>query len=366
MTDRLNKTSICSIVFLDIIDHSKKPVSEQIDDKNLFNGLINEAIQNVAQTDRIILDTGDGAAITLLGSPEEALFVALTIRDGILEFNKTNNRNIRLRIGINLGSVRVVNDINDRPNIIGDGINVAQRIMSFADENQILVSRSYFEVTSRLTHEITDMFTYSGIKQDKHVREHEVYSIKSKAGDESMPEGLFSTPENETEAAGLLKNIVKPSHLVIALITCVLLFLGGWYVLILKPAFNENNYIDIPIDPSKQSSSYVPSVDAEAGKKVVITSSRDLLPPNDSSKASAPSKASTDEQAVPVKKKVFSPEKRASSQKQVSSSEVVNKPVPKSQGGENNAIEKFKTLFPPAAQPTCTQAQIAMNQCQKN
>jgi class 3 adenylate cyclase len=360
MTDRLNKTSICSIVFLDIIDYSKKPVSDQIDCKDLFNGLINEAIQNVAQNDRIILDTGDGAAITLMGSPEEALFIALTIRDGILAHNKINNQNIRLRIGINLGSVRVVKDINDRPNIIGDGINVAQRIMSFADENQILVSRSYFEVTSRLTHEITDMFTYSGIKQDKHVREHEVYSIKSKAGDVSMPESAFSNPENEPAEAGLLKDILKPSHLIIALVASVLLILMGWYVLILKPALSESNPMEISIpEPSKQSSSYLPSTDEEANKKVVITSSGDLAP-------KASNKVSVKEQKDPVKKKVVNSEKRQQKQASSTQANVANEEAPKKQEGEKSAVEKLKTFFPPAAQPTCTQAQIAMNQCQKN
>jgi class 3 adenylate cyclase len=361
MTDRLNKTSICSIVFLDIIDYSKKPVSDQIDCKDLFNGLINEAIQNVAQNDRIILDTGDGAAITLMGSPEEALFVALTIRDGILAHNKINNQNIRLRIGINLGSVRVVKDINDRPNIIGDGINVAQRIMSFADENQILVSRSYFEVTSRLTHEITDMFTYSGIKQDKHVREHEVYSIKSKVGDVSMPESAFSNPQNEPAEAGMLKDILKPSHLIIALVASVLLILMGWYVLILKPALSESNPMEISIpEPSKQSSSYLPSIDEEANKKVVITSSSDLAP-LPSNKASA-----NEQQVVPVKKKVVNSEKRQQKQASSTQAKVANEEAPKKQEGEKSAVEKLKTFFPPAAQPTCTQAQIAMNQCQKN
>ncbi len=37
-----------------------------------------------------------------------------------------------MRAGINLGPVRLVRDINSQPNIIGDGINVAQRVMSFA------------------------------------------------------------------------------------------------------------------------------------------------------------------------------------------------------------------------------------------
>lgn len=179
MSERLNKTSICSVVFLDIVNQSKKPVAEQIKDKDLFNGFINEAIKDVAQNDRILLDTGDGAAIALMGAPEEALFIAMTIRDSIVKYNKDNDHKLFVRTGINLGPVRVVSDINGRPNILGDGINVAERVMSFAEANQILVSRSYYEITSRLTEEITSMFSYFGVRQDKHVREHEVYSIRS-------------------------------------------------------------------------------------------------------------------------------------------------------------------------------------------
>lgn len=177
MNERLNRTSICSVMFLDIVSYSTCTDAEQIALKDQFNRLINEAIKDVAQSDRILLDSGDGAAIALLGAPEEALFIAMTIRNGIETLNQGGGQPLQVRIGINLGPVRVVKDINGRPNIIGDGINVAQRVMSFAEPNQILVSRSYYEVTSRLTKEFSDLFTYSGIKQDKHVREHEVYAI---------------------------------------------------------------------------------------------------------------------------------------------------------------------------------------------
>jgi hypothetical protein len=179
MTDRINRTSICCIVFLDIIDYSKKTDSEQIAVKNQFNDLINTSLKDIAQNDRIILDTGDGAAIASMGSPEDALFMAMNIRDGILKGNIHSPAPLYVRFGINLGPVRVVNDINGQPNIIGDGINVAQRIMSFAKANEILVSRSYYEITSRLTEEISRMFDYSGIKHDKHVREHEVYTVRT-------------------------------------------------------------------------------------------------------------------------------------------------------------------------------------------
>ena len=181
MFNRLNKTSICSIVFLDIVEYSSKSGAEQIAEKALFNGLVAESLKGIALSDRIILDTGDGAAISLVGEPEEALFVSISIRDGIINNNQTSKSPIFVRIGINLGPVRVVKDINGQLNILGDGINVAQRIMTFAEPNQIMVSRSYFEVTSRLTKEFTSMFTYFGFKQDKHVREHEVYLINASA-----------------------------------------------------------------------------------------------------------------------------------------------------------------------------------------
>lgn len=179
MNDRINKTSICSIVFLDIIDYSKKSDADQIEVKNLFNDLVSDSLKGIAQNDRIILDTGDGVAIAHLGSPEDAMFVALTIRDGILKSNQNSSIPLLVRFGINLGPVRIVRDINGQPNILGDGINVAQRVMSFAQPNQILVSRSYYEITSRLTLEFSEMFEYSGVKHDKHVREHEVYTVRS-------------------------------------------------------------------------------------------------------------------------------------------------------------------------------------------
>src|SRR5690242_8495651 len=80
-------------------------------------------------------------------------------------------------MGINLGPVKLVKDINGHPNIIGDGINVAQRIMSFARPGQIVVSRSYYDVVSNLASEYAKLFTYEGSRTDKHVREHEIYVV---------------------------------------------------------------------------------------------------------------------------------------------------------------------------------------------
>jgi len=176
MPERANRTFICSVLFLDLAEYSKKPVSEQIQLKDRFNALIAESIRDIAPNDRIILDTGDGVAINFLGDPEDSLFVAMSLRESFAP-RADEPPKLPARIGINLGPVRLVRDLNSQPNIIGDGINVAQRVMGFARPGQILVSRSYYEVVLHISEGYTKLFNYEGSRTDKHVREHEVYSV---------------------------------------------------------------------------------------------------------------------------------------------------------------------------------------------
>ncbi|MBA3023977.1 MAG: hypothetical protein KKG03_04080 [Gammaproteobacteria bacterium] len=177
MEQRGNKTIVCSVFFLDIVEYSKKSVSGQISLKERFNAFLSIAIRDVPVADRIILDTGDGAAISFLGDIEDALQAALSVRSSLLGEGVRMDPPLLVRMGINLGPVRLVKDINSQPNIVGDGINVAQRVMGFADPGQILVSRSYYDAVSRLSQEYAGMFHYQGSRTDKHVREHEVYAI---------------------------------------------------------------------------------------------------------------------------------------------------------------------------------------------
>jgi len=175
--DRGNRTSVCAVLFLDIVEYSKRPVSEQLQIKDRFNTHVADAIADIPVDERIVLDTGDGVAITLLGDPEDALFVAMNLTAALAA--DTNPVRIWLRGGINLGPVRLVRDINSQPNIIGDGINVAQRVMSFADPGTVLVSRSYYEVVTRICEDYGQLFKYQGARTDKHVREHELYEVVS-------------------------------------------------------------------------------------------------------------------------------------------------------------------------------------------
>ncbi|HZN87169.1 MAG TPA: adenylate/guanylate cyclase domain-containing protein [Burkholderiales bacterium] len=174
MIEQPSRTLVCSIVFLDIVEYSTKPVAEQLVLKQAFNRLLSSSLEYVPARDRVVLDTGDGAGITFLGDPEDALFVAMSLRAAA---RTEATGAIAIRIGINLGPVRLVKDINGQMNIIGDGINVAQRVMTFAQSGQMLVSRSFYEVVSCLSLDYASLFSYVGARTDKHVREHEVYSV---------------------------------------------------------------------------------------------------------------------------------------------------------------------------------------------
>ncbi len=227
MLDQGNRTFIGSVVFVDIVGYSKRSVSEQISIKDRFTALLSDVLVDIPLEQRLILDTGDGAALSFLGDPEDALFVSMNMRDmvakaaddagestlGNLAFDPDSPGRLPLRIGINLGPVKLVRDINGHPNIVGDGINVAQRIMSFARPGQIVVSRSFFDVVSVISDEYAKLFKYEGSRTDKHVREHEIYVVgdsvaafeKARAGtvDRAAATNPRATPGISTSTSGL-------------------------------------------------------------------------------------------------------------------------------------------------------------------
>ena len=169
MTEQANRTLVCSVLFLDIVGYSKHGVDEQVRLKRQLHKVLNEALDQVPANERIAVDTGDGAAISFLENPEAALFAALVVLD--------HSSEVPVRMGINLGPVTLMQDINARDNMVGDGINAAERVMSFAADGQLLVSRSFYDVVKHLSHEYADLFREQTPVADKHGRYHEIYAV---------------------------------------------------------------------------------------------------------------------------------------------------------------------------------------------
>src|SRR4029453_4858166 len=95
-----------------------------------------ESFQAAEARDELIrVPTGDGMALVFFHSPEEPARCALEISRALHD-----HPSIQLRMGIHSGPVNRVIDVNEKTNIAGSGINVAQRVLDCGDAEHILLS----------------------------------------------------------------------------------------------------------------------------------------------------------------------------------------------------------------------------------
>jgi len=222
-------------LFMDIVKYSSQSVEQQMKWKARFNAYLGEAIRDVPESERVILDTGDGAAVCFLGAPEAAMFAALHVCERFVHDETEHQPGLTVRMGVNLGPVKLVKDLNGSLNALGDGINAAQRIMSFAPENRILVSQSFYEVVSRLSDEYKALFQLKGVETDKHVREHTVYTLLPPGAEKWRPAPAVASTASTTASTAARATEEKPQKRSLALpliggaVAIAALVAGGLY-----------------------------------------------------------------------------------------------------------------------------------------
>src|ERR1043166_8471304 len=134
-----SRLEIAHLLLIDIVGYSKLFVNDQIEAVEQLNGIVrNSRCFRAADAERklIRVPTGDGMALLFFHSPEEPVLCALEIAAALKEHGE-----IQVRMGIHSGPVNQVRDVNDAGNVVGAGINVAQRVMDCGDAGHILLSR---------------------------------------------------------------------------------------------------------------------------------------------------------------------------------------------------------------------------------
>lgn len=147
-------------------------------------------------------------------------------------------------MGINLGPIKILEDINGNRNTIGDGINVAQRIMSFSKPNQLLVSRAYYDVVSCLSVENPEMFSYVGIHNDKHVREHAVYEVVSSKASIQSAAMFHDFPDSAAGKLAPQTGIDLDERIVEIVQEQLALIIGPMAGVLLKRALKKSSSLD--------------------------------------------------------------------------------------------------------------------------
>jgi len=127
------------LLLIDVVGYSKLLVNEQIELLRELNQIVRStpSFRAAEANGKLIrLPTGDGMALIFFRSPEEPAQCALEIHAA-----SKGHPHIRLRMGVHSGPVNQITDVNDRSNVAGTGINVAQRVMDCGDARHILLSK---------------------------------------------------------------------------------------------------------------------------------------------------------------------------------------------------------------------------------
>ena len=133
------RLEIAHVLFMDIVGFSKSLINEQSEMLRELNQIVRNTAQvKAAEAARKLtrLPTGDGMALAFFTTPDAPLRCAIEIAEALIK-----HPNLPVRMGINSGPVDEVVDVNERSNLAGTGINIAQRIMDCGDAGHILLSK---------------------------------------------------------------------------------------------------------------------------------------------------------------------------------------------------------------------------------
>ena len=199
------------VLFVDMVGYSKLPMDRARALVTKFQHTVQKTAEYMrakARNELIFRPTGDGGALVFMGNPEAPVRCAI-------ELNKEFQRNgdLKVRIGVHSGPVYVVEGAL-RPgdmDVLGDGINMAQRVMDCGDADHILLSGvtanflSHVGKWSNVLHDLGEAEVKHGVK----VRLFNLYS--DGIGNPSRPLCLNKTatkPVRQKKTDNLIGQVV--------------------------------------------------------------------------------------------------------------------------------------------------------------
>src|SRR4051812_25676739 len=144
------RLEIAHVLFIDIVGSSKLLTNEQSELLRILNQIVRETAQvraAEAAGKLIRLPTGDGMALAFFTTPDSPVRCAMEISEAL-----KNYPNLHLRMGAHSGPVDEVVDINERSNVAGAGITIAQRVMDCGDAGHILLSKRIADDLGQYSH----------------------------------------------------------------------------------------------------------------------------------------------------------------------------------------------------------------------
>ena len=192
--------------FTDIVAGSNPtvPSKEQARKVVVLNELIarTETFQHRDPDSTVILPTGDGMAIGFSDSPEYPLRLSIQLHKILTEYNKSRKRKdekVLLRIGIDIGPVYIIKDLNGQDNVWGPGIILTRRVMDLAGDQNIFCSSRFAEDVRVLSPEYKEIMHPIGDYSIKHGEQLNIFNIYGEGfGEKITPRKKKITQKTET------------------------------------------------------------------------------------------------------------------------------------------------------------------------
>jgi TolB-like protein/class 3 adenylate cyclase/Tfp pilus assembly protein PilF len=212
---------IAYLLLIDVVGYSKLLVNEQIELLHELNRLVRStaSFQAAESNNKLIrVPTGDGMALIFFRSPEEPARCAIEISEAL----KTHP-DIQLRMGVHSGPINQVTDVNDRVNVAGTGINVAQRVMDCADAGHILLSKHVADDLAQYRHWQPYLHDLGEYEVKHGLRVHIVNLYKDGLGNPALPEKLKRRARWKQRGTATVKPVRAPAWPKWALFVALLL-----------------------------------------------------------------------------------------------------------------------------------------------
>jgi len=221
------RLEIAHVLFIDIVGYSKRLIDEQHELLQDLNQIVRntEAFRRAETSGKLIrVPTGDGVALVFLTTPDAPVQCALEIGRALRSHSE-----LQVRMGIHSGPVSGIVDVNDRSNIAGGGINVAQRVMDCGDAGHILLSKRVAEDLEQYRqwrpylHELGEC----EVKHGARVSLVNLYG--DEVGNPAIPEKLKKERETSAAAPSIKPaKLRKPALLTGAILVTTALVIGFW------------------------------------------------------------------------------------------------------------------------------------------
>ncbi len=209
------------VLFMDLVGFSRNSMEHQREALRNLQEIVRETRDfKLAEPsgELVKLPTGDGMALVFFHDPVAPVRCAIEIQRALRAYP-----DLPLRIGIHTGPVFRHSDIKDNTNVVGGGINIAQRVMDCGDAGHILVSRAVADVLEQME-EWAPCLHDLGTVEVKHGVRLQLFNIVGDgAGNANLPSKVSSLKQS-VHSGG------RPWWPAAAVIGAVLLAGGGWVI----------------------------------------------------------------------------------------------------------------------------------------